>query len=541
MKKQLFYNKTILSLLCILFVFVFFLSSSIVPAQSAALIAPHNPGNSVQTAPEAKAKYVFLFIGDGMAVAQRDAAELYLAATKNAKNRPEDVRLLMNQFPAQGMTTTYDLSSIITDSASAGTALATGNKTISGTINMDPGFKQKYTTIAEIAKSKNWKVGIVSSVSIDHATPAAFYAHQASRKNYYEIALELANSNFDYFAGGGLLQPTGKDKDKPDALELAKTNKYTVVNTRAEFDKLTPSIGKVIAISPILEDEQSLDYDMDKVKDDISLADFTKKGIELLDNPTGFFMMVEGGKIDWACHANDAAASIKDTLAMDEAISVAQKFYEKHPKETLIIVTGDHETGGLTIGFAGTGYNNYINRLQDQKMSYVGFNKILDAYKKNHTTDAAKFDDVKAMITENFGVTFFTSDERSNLNSLVEKGSAKEASDADKAAMKDAKGKLSQALTEAEENVLRNALGASMMTKDDLKKIANVDLLYGGYEPLTVKLTTILNQKAGLAWTSYAHTGVPVQTSAIGVGAEQFNGYYDNTDIYTKMIAISGL
>ncbi len=495
----------------------------------------------------AKAKYVFLFIGDGMGVAQRNAAELYLAASQNAKSRPEETRLTMNTFPAQGMTTTYDLSSIITDSASAGTALATGNKTISGTINMDPEFKVKYTTIAETAKKKDWKIGIVSSVSIDHATPASFYAHQNSRKNYYDIAVELTASNFDYFAGGGFLEPTGgkdkegKEKNLPEIIEIAKKAGYTYVNTRADFDKLAAGAGKTIVVNPALRDEKSMNYAMDMGKDDISLAELTKKGIELLDNKTGFFMMVEGGKIDWSCHANDAAASIKDTLALDEAIAVAVDFYKKHQNETVIIVTGDHETGGLTIGFAGTGYSNYINNISAQKGSYVAFNELLKKYQESHPADKAKFEDVIPLIQENFGLSIVSADEYKALSETIAKGKAKEATDADKAAGKEAAAKMLMTISPEERAVIEDAFKASMMDKDTRAKISNVSLLYGGYEPLTVKLTTILNNKAGLGWTSYSHTGVPVMTSAIGDGAESFNGYNDNTDIYTKMMTIAGL
>jgi alkaline phosphatase len=129
------------------------------------------------------AKYVFLFIGDGMGVAQRSAAELYKANLADTKTGAwQEVTLLMNSFPAQGMTTTYDAGSIITDSASAGTAIATGQKTLSGVISMDAEKKNKLETIAEVAHDKGWKVGIITSVSLDHATPAVFYAHTSSRK-----------------------------------------------------------------------------------------------------------------------------------------------------------------------------------------------------------------------------------------------------------------------------------------------------------------------------------------------------------------------
>jgi len=154
---------------------------------------------------QTNAKYVFVFIGDGMGIAQRNAAELYLADQKGV-SRPEEAKLVINTFPAQGMNTTYDLSSVIPDSASTATAIASGSKTKSGVIGMDADAKVPYETIAEKAKKKGWKVGIVSSVSLDHATPAAFYAHVPSRKQMYDISMQLANSGFDYFAGGQLME-----------------------------------------------------------------------------------------------------------------------------------------------------------------------------------------------------------------------------------------------------------------------------------------------------------------------------------------------
>ena len=127
--------------------------------------------------------------------------------------------------------------------------------------------------------------------------------------------------------------------------------------TKAEAENLTAEDGKAIVIDETLADDDAMSYDMDLEDGEWGLSDYVKKGIEVLDNDTGFFMMVEGGKIDWACHANDAAATITDTVAMDEAVGKAVDFYNEHPDETLILVTGDHETGGLTIGFAGTDYD----------------------------------------------------------------------------------------------------------------------------------------------------------------------------------------
>ena len=482
------------------------------------------------TAAPRHAKYVFLFIGDGMGVAQRNSAELYLAASQKADARPEETKLLMNTFPAQGMNTTYDLTSVIPDSASTATAISTGFKTKSGVIGMDAEGKVKYENIAETAKAKGWKVGIISTVSLDHATPAAFYAHQPSRGNMYEICMELANSDFDYFAGGQMARPTGKAGDQPSAIEAAQKNGFTVAMGRDELMALEPGVGKVLAMSAEVQDSAAMYYELDRPETETSLAEYVAKGIELLDNPTGFFMMVEGGKIDWACHANDAAASIHDTLAFDAAIAEAYAFYEEHPDDTLIIVTGDHETGGMTIGFAGTQYSAFFDKIQYQKMSYVEFDKQLEAYKETHTLENARFEDMLPAIEEAFGLTVLPADERAAQQEKVE-GEGDEAAAAT----------LAMALSDLELEVLQQAFVESMKGEEIRSQDEHTYLLYGGYEPLSIKLTTILNQKAGLGWTSYSHTGVPVQTSAIGVGSELFNGYYDQTDIYRHMMAITGL
>ena len=451
-----------------------------------------------------KAKYVFLFIGDGMSLTQVSAAEVY--ARSMASKEPGFAKLGFTQFPAQGITTTYDSSSIITDSASAGTAIATGNKTLSGVINMDPGKTVKYKTIAEYAKGLGWKVGIVTSVSLDHATPAAFYAKVPSRGDMYDIAVQLGKSGFDYFGGGGLVQPKGKKGDQPDALELAAEQGYKVVNTVGAFRALKPAAGlKVIAINETLQDSSAMPYELDRQQDDLAIADYVTKGIELLNNPKGFFLMVESGKIDWACHANDAAASIGDTLAFDRAIAKAVEFQKKYPKDTLIIVTGDHETGGMSIGFAGTKYTTSFSRISLQKGSYVAFDaQALGNYKDGRTAADADFNVMIPVIKQWFGIDY----------------AALEASD---------------------QELLQRSFLRSMKGEVERATQESVYLLYGGYEPFTVTLTHLANQAAGVGWTTYSHTGVPVPTYALGSGQRLFDGYYDNTDIFRKLAAVMGV
>jgi alkaline phosphatase len=444
------------------------------------------------------AKYVFLFIGDGMATPQIAAAEAFLGeATENV-----DVQQLnFTQFPIQAMTTTYAADRFITGSAAAGTALACGYKTNIGVISMDPGKTVEYKTIAEMAKEAGMKIGIVSSVDIDHATPAAFYAHAPSRSQYYEIGLQMVSSNFDYF-GGGRVRLSKTPEGEPTVLEVMAENGWTIAENRSEFSGLKAGDSKVYAYNYGFASD-ALKYAVDREANDITLAEFTEKGIELLDNPNGFFMMVEGGKIDWACHANDAGASIHDTIAFDDAVAEAIEFYNEHPDETLIIVTGDHECGGLTLGFAGTAYESAFGDLANQAVSYEWFNKyMLDPYKESADTGTAQFADLEDEIAEYFGMTDLSDYERQRL----------------------------------EDAFAQSMAGYSYKSAD-----TGTFLLYGSYEPLTVTITHLLNQRAGLAWTSYSHTGIPVPTFALGVGQDLFGGYYDNTDIFWKMVETMGL
>ena len=346
---------------------------------------------------------------------------------------------------------------------------------------------------------------MISSVNLNHATPAAFYAHQASRNNYYEIGLELIESGFEYFAGGGLKKVTGNEGTETDLYELAAQAGYKVVMTQAEAEAVTAADGKVLIIDEHLADSDAFQYENDRPEGDWALADYVEKGIEVLDNETGFFMMVEGGKIDWACHANDAGSTIADTIAMADAVDVAIAFAKTHPEETLILVTGDHETGGLTIGYAGTDYDTYLANLQNQKISYAKYDSdYVAAYKENGTS----FEDVLKDVETLFG--------------LKAEGDA----EADKLV-----------LNEYELGLLKSAYDKTMAA--EAAELTQAEyILYGTYEPLSVTITHLLNNKSGINFASYAHTGLPVAVFAEGAGQEQFEGYYDNTEIYAKLAAL---
>lgn len=457
-----------------------------------------------------KAKYVFYFIGDGMGMPQINSAEIFKGTLSgnDPMNRP---KLNFTVFPNQGTQATYSNNTFITESAAAGTALATGHKTNNDVLGMDATKTVKFKSMAEMAKEKGMKVGIVSTVSIDHATPGAFYSHQPSRKNAYEIGVEMVNSGFDYFAGGSLLQPAGAKKDKTNVFDIAKQNGYKVANTKEAISALSKNDGKVIAVNQVLAADEAMPYDIDRADNDLNLADYTKKGIELLDNPNGFFMMVEGGKIDWACHANDAASTISDTVALDDSVKEAIKFYNAHPDETLILVTADHETGGLTIGFAGTDYDTFLTNLDNQKISYAKYDSdYVSKYKENKTDFNAVLTDIQKL----FGLVSPTNAAQAMDKKLV--------------------------LTEYELNKLKAAYDKTMSGSTE-KLSQDEYVLYGTYEPLTVTITHILNNKSGVSFSSYAHTGLPVEVCAMGVGQDLFKGYYDNTNIYFNLAKITGV
>ncbi len=487
-------------------------------------------------------KYVFLFIGDGMSYPQVQLTNYFLSANA-AEGNAETVtvedeektilssknNLTMMNFPVAGSAQTYDSTSFAPDSASTATSIATGNKTWSGSINVSEDFTQEYETIAEKLKAqKDYKIGIISSVNLNHATPAAFYAHQASRNSYYEIGQELVESGFDYFAGGALLSPTGEDESQKDLYTVAEEAGYKVVRTQAEAESLTAEDGKAIVIDEHLADGDSMSYQIDLQDGQWALADYVKKGIEVLDNEEGFFMMVEGGKIDWACHANDATSTITDTVALDNAVQEAVKFYEENPDETLIIVTGDHETGGLTIGYAGTDYDTFLTNFNNQKISFAKFDSDYVANYKQNKTD---FETVMKDVTELFGLK---APEVEGAATTAQKDSADQHPESDNDG--------SLVMTQYEYDQLKAAYDTTMTRTGEEEEFAQDEYVkYGSYEPLTVTITHILNNKSGINFGSYAHTGLPVGVFVQGVGQEQFEGYYDNTEIYEKMAELTGV
>ena len=329
----------------------------VMTAQERSRVAGQSQGRVME-----RPRFVFLFIGDGMGLSQVSMAEAYLSTQKGEISNEA---LSFTKFPVMGMATTYSANSYITCSSAAGTALSTGYKTNNGMLGVDP-QNNKLTSITYKIKESGVPVGIVSNVTIDHATPAAFYANSSSRNSYYDIAIQIPQSGFDFFGGGGFAQPTGENKDKKSIYDILEEGGYTVARGIREY--VSKKGAKKMALFQEADKEGPLPYSIDRADKDLSLKHVVAAAIDHLYGVKGFFLMAEGGKIDWAGHDNDAKTNILETLDFADAIGVAISFAKKYPNETLIIVTADHETGGMALG-RERGYGIDLNELAPQSKS----------------------------------------------------------------------------------------------------------------------------------------------------------------------------
>lgn len=485
---------------------------------------------------ENQAKYVFLFIGDGMGNIPVSAAEYFLGPDNGdeGKGQAQAQPLNFSQFPVIGLQNPTDADHYVPDSAATATAFGNGVKIDSNVIGLTPGYTEQTESVAEKAKNDGKAVGILSTVTLNHATPAAFYANVEHRNNYYEIGEQMALSNFDYFAGGSLGRRTGDNEDQKDLYEVLKENGYTVVESKEEFEAITAETGKVYAPSEVMSDADgsSMKYAIDQEEGEQTLADMVAKGIEVLStNENGFFMMTESGKIDWAEHANDAATTVKEVIDFQNAIQKAVDFYYEHPEETLIIVTADHPTGGFTIGNSETGYNSYFHLLNNQKVSQEKFDTIFaEALEAN---PEMTFEDFLPTLEENFGFVFDL-EASEDVKTFGEVEAAEEAGEVEEKDL--------MLVTPYELEELKYAFEQSKLPFEE-RNAGQTDIIkgYHSYLPISIASTRLLARKAGLAFTTVDHSPERVPVYAIGAGAAMFEGNYENIDIAYKLLAAMGL
>ena len=445
---------------------------------------------------QGKAKYVFYFIGDGMGVNQVNAAETYLGALQG---RIGIEPLCFPSFPYSAFINTQSATNGVTDSAAGGTALACGQKTKNGTLGMLKDLTTSVSSIADWARNSGAAVGITTSVAIDHATPAAFYAHVKERHEQYTIGKQLVESANDFYAGSDFTIPTDPEyPNGPTLYEEANAKGFTISRGYADYQKRAANAKKMILLQSeeaSKADRYSIPYALDRKDGDLTLTDITRAGIDFLmkkqGEKNGFFMMIEGGKIDWACHANDLAF-IPELIDMDNAVKVAYDFYKQHPDETLIIVTADHETGGIVLS-RGL-YEINLAAVGNQRITIEKLGKELH---KMHDVKGDKllWDDVKTFLAENFGFwdKIYLTDEQT------------------------------QRLVSAFKKIMDG-------TSKDQRT------LYQNDDELAVTVRNIMSECAQVGWHVTSHSNGYVPCFAIGAGAEQIHGRIDNTEI-PKIVA----
>lgn len=331
-----------------------------------------------------KAKYIFLFIGDGMGANHVATAESYLSYLQGKLG---GVTLTMSQFPYYGTANSYSADKNITDSSAAGTAISCGVKTYNGGLGVDAEGNPVKSMTYDL-KEDGYKIGVMSTVPINHATPGAFYASSNSRNDYYDISTQIVKSDFDFFAGSGFIDFRGKKGEDKEAIDVyLEKNGYEVCYGIEEFKKDSQGKDKVVFCQESNRAESAGNYvSSGDIPADATLAEMLQLGIDYLTDEEPFFIMCEGGDIDWTAHANKTMPMVMDVLELDEAVAVAYEFYKKHPKETLIIVTADHETGGLSLG-AGPeiiGWETLIEQWEkDGKQNNLGWKENSDLNRKS--------------------------------------------------------------------------------------------------------------------------------------------------------------
>ena len=447
-------------------------------------------------------KYVFYFIGDGLGAAQRQFSEFFL----QEKLKNQNSQLIMNTFEVAGINTTYCADSLITDSAAAATALASGVKTNKGVIGKDVNGNS-VKTLTEEARDHGMKTGLSSTTRLTHATPAAFAAHNISRNNENEIADDFLNSGVDFFAGGGIRHfiPASmkikhrdaigktiksKRKDEKDLIKGFEDKGYsTFIGMKGAKDFRSTDFSKQDKVFAAFT-YTHMPYEVERTnqyKGVPSIAEMTKAGIDVLvQGDKGFFLMVEGGRIDHAAHANDPSGVIWETIAFDDAVKTAYEFFKNHKNQTLIVVVGDHETGGMGLGMDSMGYELNMAALNDV---HVSVEDTLNNGAGQYKGDKAAY---LKFLAENYGLPNLSDTESASLNKAMASADAGE------------------------------TLG------------------YYQLNPAALTAAHILSTRANINWTTTIHTATMIPMSATGLSAGRFGGYTDNTQVAKTMALTLG-
>lgn len=446
-------------------------------------------------------KYIFYFIGDGMGMGPVMAAENYVRMCV-----PGQERLTMTSLPVGGSAMTYSASSPVTDSAAAGTALSTGSKTKNGMLGMNADTVAVYS-IARALSRAGYGIGIITDCAADDATPGAFYAHQPKRSMYYEIARDAAASGYQFIAGASMRGTKDKDgRPTTDLWQIIEDGGFTILRGQEGARKVASTqSGHIMLLNPVgYGNSGELGYVVDGVGSDgtgLTLPMVMDACMTQMErtSPDRFFMMIEAGLIDHALHGNDGNAAVRQVLGLDECVARALDFYKKHPDETLIVITADHDTGGMTVGCKATGYMAYPKYVPAQKISKDAFSeycKTLIASGKTVT-----WDEMEGILKEKLGLW--------TVVPLSKKQTKK--------------------VHEAFEDTFIKG------KKHDEKG------LYSVANGFAAEVFKVYNNAIGWGFTTPNHTGNPVPVFAIGDGAEVFGHMQNNIEIAPAILRLTGV
>ena len=432
-------------------------------------------------------KYIFLFLADGAGIPHMEITRQYNRVVHNEGLVISD-RIMKEG--SLGLVTTHAADSLSTDSAAAATALAGGCKANIGALGMcADGTIPK--TAGEIAKGKNMRVGLVTNSTIYDASPAAFISHVPNRRNFASILNRYVEFAPDILLGGGRDQflaksQAGSRRDDDTDLIAAFTQKgYLYVSNKQELEQAQRI--KVLGLFSLAD--MSFEIDRDK-KTEPSVVDMTQAAIRLLynGNSHGFFLFIENENIDTAAHLTDVASLIRDYREFDRAVGLAYEFYQKHPRETLIIVTSDHETGGL-------GFTLALKDLSNTR----GPNQV-----------AATVADLKKI--DSIPISLRKASEILGPNPTA------------------------AAVDKLMNDYFSGFIMAPEFKEAILKRQPLSRTLY--LDPTAHALGMMIANNTQAYWQTAGHTNQPVFVAALGPGSEKFRGYQDNTDFGKKLRAI---
>jgi alkaline phosphatase len=441
------------------------------------------------TPPAGAPKNIIFMVADGMSLALPSIAEEFSHLTR--QKGLNLTRLLQQPETAKGFFETHSLSSIVTDSSAASSAWGSGSRVFNGSVNVLPdGTKLK--PLAMLAHEAGKRMGLVTTTTITHATPAGFAAQQGSRGDEADIAPQY-NGRVDVLMGGGrqFFDPTMR-KDKRDLIQEYRDAGYAFIDKRAHVTRMHKKPEKLLGLFwnghiPFTIDHENNE---DIARDVPTLAEMTAAALDILgSHPNGFLLQIEGGRVDHAAHGNDPAAALWDLLAFDDAIGVAEEFVKNNP-DTLVVITSDHGTGNPGLNGKGSNYSE-SNESFARLAKFRGSNDVV----------YQRFSDAK---------------KQGPLTAEIVQGIIKDVT------ALDITQKEAQAIAEAASGQLPNEFNYA------LRSVSGI-------------MGQILGNHTAVEWTGTNHTADYTMIASIGKGREKFGGLLKNTDAFPIIVNFMGL